>query len=65
MKIQKEVEKPEPKSTYKRKYKPRPRNFPCGECGKFFDSAAKVVIHSVVHTGIKPYKCQYCDKRFG
>ncbi|XP_041988062.1 zinc finger protein 765-like isoform X2 [Aricia agestis] len=36
----------------------------CNICGKKFSSGGALKIHSVVHTGEKPYKCTLCDKRF-
>jgi len=37
---------------------------PCKVCNKEFTSEAAIRIHSVVHTGLQPFKCGVCDKSF-
>ena len=39
------------------------RRFVCIQCGKGFSAKARLVIHSRIHTGVKPFKCLKCDYR--
>merc|ERR1712129_685073 len=34
------------------------------ECGKQFSTNEKLARHALVHTGIKPFECQHCQKAF-
>ncbi|XP_055594511.1 zinc finger protein 85-like [Uranotaenia lowii] len=36
----------------------------CDKCNKTLDNEERMAIHMRLHTGEKPYKCSYCDKRF-
>ena len=35
----------------------------CDICGKGFPYPSHLVIHKRTHSGIKPFACEYCDKR--
>ena len=39
-------------------------NFKCKECGKGFINSFTLQIHSVVHTGERPYTCDQCGKSY-
>ena len=41
-----------------------PRSLKCKECDKVFACTTNLTRHSYVHTGIKPFPCNYCDKAF-
>ena len=43
---------------------PLEKKFQCTECGKAFTRMDKLRIHNRIHTGVMPYGCQYCEKRF-
>lgn len=40
------------------------RKHECPECGKRFPTPSKLQRHSFIHTGEKPYNCQYCPKSY-
>lgn len=40
------------------------RKHECPECGKRFPTPSKLQRHSFIHTGEKPYNCQYCTKSY-
>ena len=42
----------------------KPRRYPCPHCGKTFPNNYEVKRHYMIHTGIKPHKCQFCDRSF-
>lgn len=45
------------------KKKPQRKLHLCAKCGKYFTSAM-LAAHAVVHSGLKPYSCDHCDKVF-
>jgi len=40
------------------------RKHECPECGKRFPTPSKLQRHSFIHTGEKPYNCNYCTKSY-
>lgn len=42
----------------------RSPNFECAACGKCLANKASLNRHMVVHTGIRKFGCEFCDKRF-
>lgn len=40
------------------------KKFNCPMCSKTFAFNNKLQKHICTHTGVKPFKCHYCDKRF-
>lgn len=36
----------------------------CPHCPKSFTQRSNLTRHVRIHTGVKPYSCMYCDKRF-
>ena len=42
----------------------KPRCFLCPDCGKGFRSNWDLTQHHMIHTGVKPHKCQFCDRSF-
>merc|ERR1712096_231609 len=34
------------------------------QCGKTFSSKEKLARHALIHTGVKPFECQHCDRAF-
>ena len=37
------------------------KRFFCEQCNKGFTTKVQFSYHENVHTGLKPYKCQYCN----
>ena len=42
----------------------RPKRWMCGECGKYYDSNYALEMHSRIHSGQKPFKCELCGCAF-
>jgi len=42
----------------------RKRGFGCHRCQAVFDRADRLLAHSRIHTGIKPYGCPYCPRKY-
>ncbi|KAJ8321439.1 hypothetical protein KUTeg_001009 [Tegillarca granosa] len=40
------------------------RNFKCKECGRGFNYNSNLKAHMVVHSGVKPFKCDICPKAY-
>ncbi|XP_043085630.1 gastrula zinc finger protein XlCGF49.1-like [Puntigrus tetrazona] len=38
--------------------------FACSECGKSFTRRGHLKIHTIIHTGERPYTCPQCSKSF-
>ena len=36
----------------------------CNTCGKTFDCQSKLDMHSRIHTGDQPFKCEVCERAF-
>lgn len=36
----------------------------CETCGKSFSSLGNMRKHALIHTGLKPYQCPQCGRRF-
>ena len=36
----------------------------CKTCGKLFQKKNALIIHERIHTGVKPYECDWCEKTF-
>ncbi|KAF8334600.1 uncharacterized protein EI90DRAFT_3288117 [Cantharellus anzutake] len=43
---------------------PRPKKYPCPQCGLMFDRPCSVKTHVYSHTGEKPFPCDYCNSAF-
>ena len=35
----------------------------CNICGKIFNDKRNLVSHEKFHTNVKPFQCNFCDKR--
>ncbi len=38
--------------------------YPCDVCGKKFTRPQHVTRHMLLHTGVKPFRCDKCQKAF-
>lgn len=53
--------------THRRRYQKRggvKAQFQCQFCNKIFNRLFTLTTHERVHTGSKPYKCEFCDQSF-
>ena len=52
------------KEVHEIRYHTKKYTFVCQHCGKGFASSDNHIIHERIHTGVKPYKCNFCKKSF-
>lgn len=36
----------------------------CRDCGKYFSTLRSLKTHGLIHTGVKPFECHLCGKKF-
>ena len=53
-----------PEYTARTTFGSRPKEWLCGECGKYYDSKYALEMHSRIHSGQKPFKCELCGRAF-
>ena len=43
---------------------PKVRGFTCHRCGKRYANGEKLIAHSLLHTHLSPFWCQFCNREY-